>query len=54
MVAYYLTINKQSLRDMFKKMIYDEKVSGQEFELLEVRAFSETVRKLVSLEEKQI
>jgi len=53
-IAHYLTINKCTLRDIFKMNIFDEILEGKEFELLPIRVFSEIAKGEFGLEDKHI
>lgn len=40
MIAHKLALNNKDLRDYFSDSLFDEEVGGKEFELLQIREFS--------------
>lgn len=40
-IAFFLTQNGKTLREIFAEFLYDEKIDKQEFELLNFKKFQE-------------
>lgn len=53
-IAYYLSKNSLTLREVFEALLFDDFIDGKEFELLEIREFSEVAQTLMNLEEKHV
>lgn len=53
-IAFYLSKQALTLREVFQEYLFDDEIDGKEFELLEIREFSEIVQTQMDLEEKHV